>query len=45
MGFDNRFADGQPETHAICLCRKKRIENTVDVFRIDSGSGVFDDDC
>ena len=41
MIFYDRPADRQPHTHTVGLCRKERVEDAVNVYRIDSRSGVF----
>jgi hypothetical protein len=35
MIFYDRPADRQPHTHTVGLCRKERVEDAVNVYRID----------
>src|SRR5262249_38829072 len=41
MIFNDRSADRQPNAHTVGFCRKERLEDAVDVPRIDTNSGVF----
>src|SRR6516165_6641167 len=41
MTFYDRPADRQPHAHTLGLCRKERVEDAVQVLRIDPCSGVF----
>jgi hypothetical protein len=40
VGFDDRAADRQAHPHTARLCREERIEDTIDILRADSFSGV-----
>ena len=44
MVFYDRPADRQPHAHALGLCRKERVKDTIQVLRIDPYSGVFHGD-
>ena len=41
MPLDNRPADRQPHAHAIRLRREEGVEQPANVFRLDSGAGIF----
>jgi type I site-specific restriction-modification system R (restriction) subunit len=40
VGFDDRAAYGQAHPHAVGLSRKKRIENAIEIFAVDSRSRI-----
>ena len=40
IAFDDRTAYGQAHAHAIGLCRKERVKNVIEIFRIDPRSRV-----
>src|SRR5712671_1378585 len=41
MGFDNRATNRQPHSHSPAFRRNERVEDTLDIFRIDTSSGVL----
>jgi len=41
MSFYDRPTDSQPHAHPVGFCRKERVEDVVDVVRLDPNSRVF----
>lgn len=44
VGFNDRSTNGEPHPHAVRLGGEKRVENTIDIFRRDTGAGILDGD-
>lgn len=44
MSFDDRVDYRQPHTHAMRLCRERRIEDALQVVGCDTGTGVSNPD-
>jgi hypothetical protein len=42
MAFDNRMADGKPNSHTTLFGREHRVENMIVVGWIDSRAGILD---
>jgi hypothetical protein len=41
MSLDNRSADRESHTHAVGLCCKERIKDSIDYLRIKAGTGIM----